>query len=94
MSRRGNRQAGTVGQMNVERTRSAAELEALTPDERSAAMTRHTVRADPPFTLAEPEQLRQLLEHGRTSSLADAPSITVERAEYLVGEVRAARRAR
>ena len=94
MSRRGNRQPGTVGEVNVERIWSAAELEALTPDERAAAMTRPIARVDPPFTLADAEHLRQLLEHGRTSRLADAPSITAERAEVLVGEVRAARRAR
>lgn len=44
--------------------------------------------------LADAEHLRQLVERGRTASLAEAPSITAERAERLVGEVRAGRRAR
>jgi prevent-host-death family protein len=44
--------------------------------------------------LADAEHLRQLVAQGRTASLADAPSITAERAEQLVGEVRAGRRAR
>jgi hypothetical protein len=44
--------------------------------------------------LAEAEHLRHLIEQGRTASLANAPSITAERAERLVDEVRAARRTR
>ena len=38
--------------------------------------------------------LRQLVEKSRAAPLADAPSITAERAERLVDEVRTARRAR
>jgi antitoxin (DNA-binding transcriptional repressor) of toxin-antitoxin stability system len=44
--------------------------------------------------LADAEHLRQLVEQGRTASLADAPSITAKRAEHLVDEVRAGRRDR
>ena len=44
--------------------------------------------------LADAEHLRQLVERGRAASLVEAPSITAERAERLVGEVRAGRRAR
>ena len=44
--------------------------------------------------LADAEHLRQLVEQSRAASLSDAPSITAERAERLVGEVRAGRRDR
>lgn len=44
--------------------------------------------------LADAERLRDLLDHGRASRLADAPDMTVERAEQLVAEVAAARSAR
>ncbi len=44
--------------------------------------------------LADAEHLRQLVEQSRAATLADAPSITAERAERLVDEVRTARRAR
>jgi hypothetical protein len=44
--------------------------------------------------LADAEHLRHLVEQGRAASLADAPSITAERAERLGAEVRAGRRAR
>ena len=44
--------------------------------------------------LADAEHLRQLVERARAASLSDAPSITTERAERLVDEVRTARRAR
>ena len=44
--------------------------------------------------LADAEHLRHLVEQGRAVSLADAPSITAQRAERLVDEVRAARRTR
>lgn len=44
--------------------------------------------------LADAEHLRTLVEQGRAASLADAPTITAERAEQLVDDVRGARRAR
>jgi antitoxin (DNA-binding transcriptional repressor) of toxin-antitoxin stability system len=44
--------------------------------------------------LADAEHLRQLVEQSRATTLADAPSITAERADRLVDEVRTARRAR
>jgi hypothetical protein len=44
--------------------------------------------------LPEAERLRQLVEQARATSLADAPSITAERAERRVDEVRAVRRSR
>ncbi len=44
--------------------------------------------------LADAERLRDLLDRGRASRLADAPDMTVERAEQLVAEVAAARSAR
>jgi antitoxin (DNA-binding transcriptional repressor) of toxin-antitoxin stability system len=54
----------------------------------------HAVRARrADRALADAEHLRQLIEQARTTSLADSPSITAERAERLVGDVRAAQRA-
>ena len=44
--------------------------------------------------LADAEHLRRLVEQSRAATLADAPSITAERAERVVDEVRTARRAR
>lgn len=44
--------------------------------------------------LADAERLRNLLDRGRTARLADAPAVTVERAEELVAEVAATRSAR
>jgi antitoxin (DNA-binding transcriptional repressor) of toxin-antitoxin stability system len=44
--------------------------------------------------LADAEHLRMLVEQARAADLADAPAITAERAERLVDEVRATRRAR
>jgi len=44
--------------------------------------------------LAEAERLRILLDRGRNGSLADAPSVSVERAEELVANVAASRSAR
>ena len=44
--------------------------------------------------LAEAERLRMLLDRGRNASLADAPSMSVERAEELVANVAAGRSTR
>lgn len=44
--------------------------------------------------LADAERLRNLMDRARSSSLTDAPGVTVERAEELVAEVRAARSSR
>ena len=44
--------------------------------------------------LAEAERLRMLLDRGRNASLADAPSVSVERAEELVANVTASRSTR
>lgn len=44
--------------------------------------------------LAAAERLRELVEQRRATSLADAPTITVERADLLARDVRAARRTR
>jgi hypothetical protein len=44
--------------------------------------------------LADAEHLRTLVEQGRAASLTDAPTITTQRAEHLVDDVRGARRAR
>ena len=44
--------------------------------------------------LGDAERLRSLLDRGRTARLADAPAVTVERAEALVAEVAATRSAR
>jgi antitoxin (DNA-binding transcriptional repressor) of toxin-antitoxin stability system len=44
--------------------------------------------------LAEADRLRGLLDRGRSARLADAPAISVERAEELVADVAARRSAR
>lgn len=44
--------------------------------------------------LADVERLRGILDRGRNSPLADAPDLTVERAEQLVADVATARSAR
>lgn len=44
--------------------------------------------------LADAERLRGILDRGRSSPLADAPDLTVERAEQLVADVATARSAR
>ena len=44
--------------------------------------------------LADAERLRGILDRGRSSPLADAPDLTVKRAEQLVADVAAARSAR
>ena len=44
--------------------------------------------------LAEAERLRILLDRGRNASLADAPSVSVERAEELVANLAAGRSSR
>lgn len=44
--------------------------------------------------LADAERLRDVLERGGRAPLADAPDLTVERAEQLVDDVAAARSAR
>jgi antitoxin (DNA-binding transcriptional repressor) of toxin-antitoxin stability system len=44
--------------------------------------------------LADAERLRDLLDRGRETRLADAPGITVEQAEQLVAKVTAARSTR
>jgi antitoxin (DNA-binding transcriptional repressor) of toxin-antitoxin stability system len=44
--------------------------------------------------LADAERLRSLVDRGRLTRLSDAPAMTVERAEELVGEVAASRSAR
>jgi len=45
-------------------------------------------------SLAEAEQLRDLLERGRNTRLADAPAVGVERAAKLTADVAASRSAR
>lgn len=45
-------------------------------------------------SLAEAERLRDLLERGRSTRLADAPAVDVERAEQLTADVAASRSAR
>lgn len=52
----------------------------------------HARRAD--RALGDAERLRELMERGREVPLADAPSISVDRAERLVAEVASARSAR
>ena len=49
-------------------------------------------RADQAF--AEAERLRHLLDRGRSTQLADAPVLGIERAEELVAEVAASRSGR
>jgi len=44
--------------------------------------------------LAEAERLRSLLDQGRDARLADAPVVSVERAEELVADVAAGRASR
>jgi antitoxin (DNA-binding transcriptional repressor) of toxin-antitoxin stability system len=44
--------------------------------------------------LADAERLRSLVDRGRLTRLSDAPAMTVDRAEELVGEVAASRSAR
>lgn len=44
--------------------------------------------------LGDAERLRNLLERGRTTRLADAPHVSIERAAELVAEVAVSRRAR
>lgn len=45
-------------------------------------------------SLASAERLRALMNQGRTTALSDAPSISADRAEVLISEVAASRRAR
>jgi prevent-host-death family protein len=76
---------------------SAGEEVTITRHGRAVAVIVHpdairVRRADRAF--ADAERLRDLLQHGRTVRLQDAPALSTERAEQLAAELAATRSAR